>query len=353
MKHRVSFVGAFVCAVCFALALAGCSQTPAYTPETLNPTVSSPTIGKDGTLRVGVGGGAPFVVSGSDGSSSGLDIDVAAAVAGQLGLKLEVVSLGSGTSEIDIDSALKKGDVDIVMGASSSDKSATVWVSEPYTQTGVALFASEGTKAPTRDSSPKIAAQSSSTSAWAVTNAFGDDALVAKADLLSALSAVEMGDSQYVAADAVIGTYAALGQNVDVKPVAMLGSVGGYGIAVAAGNADLQKTVSEALAAVSNNGVVSTICAKWLGAALDLSTLPFIEVSSAASPAAKAAADQADGEASDETADASSASSESEVPPNEEAGSNAVLPGGTVAGDAASGASGQYVGTVEGAGQVA
>ena len=224
MKHRVSLVGAFVCAVCLAMALAGCSQTSAYTPETLTPTVSSPTIGKDGTLRVGVGGGAPFIVASSDATSSGLDIDVAAAIAGQLGLKLEVVPLGSSASEVDIDSALKKGDVDIVMSATSSDKSGSVWVSDPYTQTGVALFAPEGTAAPTRDSSPEIAAQSSSTSAWAVTNAFGDDALVAKADLLSALSAIETKDAQYVAADAVIGTYAALGQNVDVQPVAMAAS---------------------------------------------------------------------------------------------------------------------------------
>ena len=102
----------------------------------------------------------------------------------QLGLKLEVVTLGSAGSEVDVDSALRKGDVDIVMGATSSDESGNVWVSKPYTQTGVALFAAPESKVPSRDASPKIAAQSSSTSAWAVTNAFGDDALVAKADLL-------------------------------------------------------------------------------------------------------------------------------------------------------------------------
>ncbi|MDO4443551.1 MAG: transporter substrate-binding domain-containing protein [Slackia sp.] len=327
MKHRVSLVGAFACAVCLALALVGCSQTPAYTPETLNPTISSPTIGKEGTLRVGVGGGAPFVVSSSDGTSSGLDIDIAAAIANQLGLKLEVVSLGSGASEVDVEAALTKGDVDIVMSATSSDANGNVWVSQPYTQTGVALFAAEGTKVPSRDAAPKIAAQSSSTSAWAVTNAFGDDALVAKADLLSALSAVEKKDSQYVAADAVIGTYAALGQNVDVQPIAMLGSIGGYGIAVSADNTDLQKAVSDALSAASGNGVVATICTKWLGAALDLSALPGIEVSSSAAPGAKTAGDEAASDASGESEEIS----DDQVAPKEEAGSNAVLPSGDVA----------------------
>lgn len=345
MKHRMSFVGVFACAVCFALALAGCSQTAAYTPEELAPQVSSPVIGKDGTLRVGVGGGAPFVVSSADGSASGLDVDVAAAIAGQLGLKLEVVSLGDAGAEIDIDSALKKGDVDIVMSATSSDETGGVWVSEPYTQTGVALFAAPGTKAPSRDASPKIAAQSSSTSAWAVTNAFGDDALVAKADLLSALSAVETGDSAYVAADAVIGTYAALGQNVDVEPICVLGAVGGYGVAVAADNAELQKAVSDALAALKGNGLAGVVCSKWLGSTLDLSALPLVEVSSSSSVRAQ----------DDESEDAAQGSTETVddgVLPKAEAGSNAVLPDGTTpgsSGGAATGANGSASNTTTGA----
>ena len=244
MKHRVSLIGVFACAVCLVMTLAGCSQSTAYTPETLNPTVSSPTIGKDNTLRVGIGGGAPFYVStNSSSAASGLDVDMAAALADQLGLKLEVVSLGTG--EVDVQSALAKGDVDIVMSATSSDKGDSVWVSDPYTQTGIALFASPGTAAPSKSDAPKIAAQSSSTSAWAVTNAFGEDALVANSDLLSALSSVETKSATYVAADAVIGSYAALGQNVDVEPVAVLGTVGGYGVAVSASNTDLQRAISE------------------------------------------------------------------------------------------------------------
>lgn len=343
MKHRVSLVGAFACAVCLALALVGCSQTTAYTPETLEPTVSSPTIGKDGTLRVGIGGGAPFMVSASDGSASGLDVDMAAAIADQLGLKLEVVTLGSAGSEVDVDSALRKGDVDIVMGATSSDESGNVWVSKPYTQTGVALFAAPGSKVPSRDASPKIAAQSSSTSAWAVTNAFGDDALVAKADLLSALSSIETGDSKYVAADAVIGTYAALGQNVDVEPVCVLGSIGGYGVAANADNADLQEAVSGALEALTNNGIAGVVCSKWLGSALDLSALPLVEVSSSTAAATKTTdVDAADSDAAKEE------SVDGEVLPKAEAGSNAVLPGGTVAGSDSGAAAGTTTGSTAG-----
>lgn len=333
MKRRVSLVGMFACAVCLVMTLAGCSQGTAYTPETLNPTVSSPTIGKEGTLRVGVGGGAPFLVSTNSGNAaSGLDVDMAAALANQLGLKLEVVSLGTG--EVDVKSALAKGDVDIVMSATSSDKGDSVWVSDPYTQTGIALFASPGTAAPTKGGATKIAAQSSSTSAWAVTNAFGEEALVANSDLLSALSSVETKGATYVAADAVIGSYAALGQNVDVEPVAVLGTVGGYGVAVSAENVDLQKAVADALKAITGNGVADVVCSKWLGASIDLSALPLVEVSTSKSASVKADDSDSDDSSSEEKTggnesaveENSSDSADDGVEPKTEAGANAVLP---------------------------
>jgi len=169
MKHRVSLVVAFACAFCFALGLAGCSQAGSYEGKTLTPTISSPTIGQNGTLRVGIDadGGAPFVTSSSSASYAGLDVDMAAALADQLGLKLELVDVAGNAS-----SALADGDVDIVMSQTSTEKSSTMWVSDPYIETGVALFASNGsTTVPESVQASSIAAQSSSTSAWAVQNA--------------------------------------------------------------------------------------------------------------------------------------------------------------------------------------
>ena len=69
--------------------------------------------------------------------------------------------------------------------------------------------------------------------------------------MVSAFSLVETGKSQYVAADAVIGSYAALVQSVDVQPIALLGSKGGYCIGVDSSNQELQKAISAALTAVS------------------------------------------------------------------------------------------------------
>ena len=279
MKHRVSIVAVLACACCLALALAGCTQST-YRGKTLSPTVSTPTIGQSGTLRVGVDttGGAPFVVS-SNGTTTGLDVDMAAALAEQLGLKLEIVDVEGNAA-----SALSAGTVDIVMTQSSSEKNSNMWLSDPYIETGVALFAPLGTTAiPTSSSGAKIAAQTSSTSAWTVENAFGSDSLSSMSDLMSAFTAVNQGTVDYVASDAVIGTYAAMRQGIDVQPIALLGTKGGYCIGVSSSNKDLQTAVSKALSTISSNGVAEVVQTKWLGSAINLDSLTTIEVSSSKS----------------------------------------------------------------------
>lgn len=322
MKHRLSWIGLCACALCLAFGLLGCTQSEPYQPKALTPVVNTPVIGEEGTLRVGVNTdeGAPFIVS-SDSASDGLNIDIAAAIADEMGLKLKIVNIGT-----DAQSALETGEVDIVLNLTSSDASKTVWVSDPYLQTGVALFAGSGnTAVPTRGSSPKISAQSSSTSAWAVENAFGDDAIVPASDLMSAFSNIETGKAAYVAADAVIGSYAALYQNVDVVPIAVLGSVSGYCAGVSASNAELQTALATAISALSEKGIFGVISAKWLGGSLDLSALSVIETSTPASdPSATTAG--ADGEGSDAEGGASASAVNAD---GSTAGSNAVLPSST------------------------
>ena len=312
MKHRLFGIGALACALCLmAAVLSGCGQVGSYEPEELTPTVSTPAIGQSGTLRVGVdaAGGAPFVLA-SSGEMTGLDVDMAAALASQLGLKLELVDVGS-----DGAAAIENGTVDVVMGLSASERDESLWVSDPYVPTGVVLFASSDgqTTVPARDSSPKIAAQTSSTSAWAVENAYGDKAVEDASDLMSAFSSLETGSATYVASDAVIGTYAALRQNVDVTPIALFGAAGGYCLGVAADNSDLQEAVSGALQAISGNGVSDAVCEKWLGTSLDLSSLQVIEVSTSNAQAAGSGTSQ--GGSGSESASASTA------------GANAVVPG--------------------------
>ena len=316
---------ALVCcaaAACLAMVLAGCSSQQSYTPPEKSATVSSPTIGKSGTLRVGVNAGSP-PLAGSPSSSSkivGIDVDVAAALADQLGLKLEIVDVGT-----DPEAALKEGKVDVAMGI-GSESDVSFWRSPAYLPKGVALFStSANATVPTKASSPKIAAQVSSTSSWQVTNEFGQDALVSENDLKSAFAALADGSAQYVAADAVIGMYAAHSSGYDAQIVALMQQPGGYCVGMLEANTELQAAVKDALAALTDGGIVSVIEKKWLGMDIDASSLPLTTgASSAKTDESKANGDGATSGDGSENAPAAEDDEEGNVEDN--AGRNAVQP---------------------------
>ena len=313
---------ALVCcaaAACLAMVLAGCSSQQSYTPPEKSATVSSPAIGKSGTLRVGVNAGSP-PLAGSPSSSSkivGIDVDVAAALADQLGLKLEIVDVGT-----DPEAALKEGKVDVAMGI-GSEIEVSFWRSPAYLPKGVALFSTPANATvPTKASSPKIAAQVSSTSSWQVTNEFGQDALVSENDLKSAFAALADGSAQYVAADAVIGMYAAHSGGYDAQIVALMQQPGGYCVGVLEANTELQAAVKDALAALTDGGIVSVIEKKWLGTDIDASSPPLTTgASSAKTDESKTSGDESDG---GENAPAAEGDEEGNVESN--AGRNAVQP---------------------------
>ncbi len=266
------FIGAFVASALALFGLAGCASQESYQPPEKTPTLSSPTIAQDGVLRVGVHtGNAPL--AGQPASSSkivGLDVDVAAALADQFGLKLELVDVGT-----DAEAALTNGSVDIVMGVDKADSAATFWTSEAYLPTAVALFALPANDAvPTNEEAPVIAAQTSSKSSWAVSNEFESGTLVTTDDLKSAFAKLESGDVQYVAADAVIGTYAAHSAGYDVHIVALMQQPSGYAVGVLDSNAELKQAVSDALTSLTGTGIVGVIETKWLGSVLDLAQIP-------------------------------------------------------------------------------
>ena len=272
MKHLKRFAACCAAAVCCAAMLllaTGCQQQQeSYTPPEATPAVSKPVIAQEGVLRVGVNASnAPL--AGQPSSSTkivGIDVDMAAALADQLGLKLEVVDVST-----DAAGALTSGKVDVVMGVNKSD-SPSFWTSDTYLPTAVALFAqSSNSTVPANAESTKIAAQVSSNSAWAVTNEFDSSTITTTEDLKSAFSALEFGKVQYVAADAVVGSYVSNNAGMDVHMVALMQQASGYCVGVLDGNTQLKQAVSNALSAMNSNGVSSVIQKKWLGTTMDLS----------------------------------------------------------------------------------
>lgn len=302
-------IGALICAVvaCACLVLTGC-EGQKYTPESKEPTVSAAALGQAGTLRVGVNA-ASAPLAGQTASSArivGIDVDVAAYLADQLGCKVEIVDVGT-----EPEKALENKTVDVVLGIDASDTDVKYWKSESYLDTSVALFGTAAESAiPTTDSKPKIAAQASSKSSWRVTNLFGEDSLVVQSDLKSAFDSLSTGSARYVAADAVIGTYVAFSSGADDKIVALLQDPTGYCAAVSSSNTELQGAISSAMSKLKTGGMMAIIENKWLGVDLNLNSITVVKAPAAETPAAQPAAEE---EAEEPAAEEAPAEGDGEV----------------------------------------
>lgn len=269
MKRASVLVAALVIALSFSFVLAGCSSS-SYTPQAKDSTVSSSALNTDGVLRVGVNASnAPYAAEQS-GEIVGIDVDVAAALADEMGLKLELVDVGS-----NVASAFESDNVDIVLGVKENVEGC--WLSDPYMHSAVALFSTdENASAPDASGSFMISAQSSSMSAWDVTDRYGEDHLNGTNDLQGAFDALANGEANYAAADSTIGAYVAHDSGMDVYPIALLGDPVSNCIAVADSNTALQTALTNALQNIKDNGVINVIITKWLGQVSDITSLQVI-----------------------------------------------------------------------------
>jgi polar amino acid transport system substrate-binding protein len=267
-KHiKKAFSGAI--AICMAVALAilsGCAGTTGTKQAALTPQVNPPAVKEAGVLRVGVDiAHAPFAGS-SKGSIVGIDVDVAQAMAEQLGLKATIIDM-AGQSPDDL---LANGTVDVVMDVEQSGSQVnTGKLVGPYVFSGPALFTkTRSTEVPDIDiktlAGSKIAAQKDSLSAWTVDELIGKGTSSAKDSLADALKAVNDGSSTYAAADAIVGSYLAVDYD-NLSCVKILGTPIGVYCAVAASNNALAESLMNAMRTIRENGELSVIMSKWLG----------------------------------------------------------------------------------------
>lgn len=270
LKALPALLAVIALALCTCL-LCGCGASNSYTPEPNEQKVDNSLLHTPGTLRVGVNASnAPYAAE-SQGAIVGIDVDVAAALADELGLKLELVDVGSVA-----DQAFTSEDVDIVMGVGSDAQNC--WVSTPYLTSTIVLFAAEqNAKVPSQDDVFSVAAQASSMSAVEVTNRLGAEHLEATADIQAAFDQLKSGTTKYVATDSTIGSYVAHASNTDIYPIALLAEKTNYCIGAPTTAAGLQDAVSSALKTLSEGGVLKLIDQKWLGDQTDFTSLTVIE----------------------------------------------------------------------------
>ncbi len=273
MKRAISVVLTLVCALCVCVAFTGCASKE-YTPEKKQQTVKDTALNSAGTLRVGVDASSAPYATESSGQIVGINVDIAAAIADQLGLKLELVDVGSNSTK-----AFTSENVDIVMGVQSEN--SAYWLSDSYMSSAVALFATDkNATAPASSGSFKIAAQSSSMSAYEVTDKYGEKVLTSSPDLSTAFTSLQNKSVDYVAADSIIGAYIARSSGASVYPIALLQDPVKYSVAVSSTNTELQSAIKGALSTINKNGLVSVVMNKWLGNTTNLSSLNVIKKAS-------------------------------------------------------------------------
>jgi ABC-type amino acid transport substrate-binding protein len=288
----------------------GCT-TAEPEPE-LTPSVEPPTIGEAGVLRAGVDMEYPPFAGTDKGREAGLDIDVASALATQLGLELKTVDVKPSEAA----TALADGDVDVVLSVPFSEENlVSVSLAGTYATNGPGFFVSAaetgtaGSEDGTSSAQPEagadedadesdeetastdatdtaefhatvtldtvgaepIGVQEGSAAYWVLQYELGEDALVIFPTLREAMDALDAGAVGLIAGDAFVGAYIAR----DYDGIEFAGQVGPatpLGVAVAQDATDLEDAVREAMDALAADGVFDAIRQTWVGDLPELET---------------------------------------------------------------------------------
>ena len=258
-----------ICAVLVAICtmLCGCQQGT-YQIEQKSSTVNSSDLVKAGQLTVGVNGSNAPLASKAN-KLQGIDVDVASALADELGLKVEFVDVGTSGSN-----SLENKKVDCVMGIDSASSHSGMTLSSEYVKTGSALFAKDANAgAPVKGDSNIIEGQMATTAVSRAQNQYEANHVKAKTDMDSCFNDLLNGTVNYVAADAVIGSYYALNNNTGAKIVAMLQRPSGYCIGTLEKNTGLAEKIENAISAIKARGTFDVIANKWVANSLNLDSV--------------------------------------------------------------------------------
>lgn len=265
---RRAFALGMVLAACVAMvALAGCQQQK---KTELQPTVAPPAIMQAGVLKVGVNLDYPPFAGTDNGRQAGLDLDVAAALAEKLGLKLETVDVKAS----DAATALADRRADVVLSVPfSAESGSDVSLAGSYVSDGPGYFvAVDNTASAVPTMTPaklpttvaSIGAQTGSVAYWLLTRSLVPGTVKGYGSLRDALADLDSKDLKVVAGDTVVGAYIAR----DFDRVRFAGQVTPanlLGAAVKPDNTALGDKVRSALDELAADGILDALRLKWVG----------------------------------------------------------------------------------------
>lgn len=227
-----------------------------------SPRVDDSSLVSPGTLTVGLSSStstAPLVMRNAADEVFGVDVDLAAALAQELGLKVSYVGVSDPSASLGTS-------CDIVLGVRSSARGSSYAVSGDYAQSAAAFFRKgEAAQATVPDLSGKrVGLQTGSMSETTLRNTGLSMEVQGYPNLNEAFDALAAGQVDYVLCDAYSGAFLSRSH----KGVSFAGTLDipvTVGFACSASNATLQSAVSDALAAIQANGVYDIIRLAWVG----------------------------------------------------------------------------------------
>jgi polar amino acid transport system substrate-binding protein len=277
--HRIQAVVLAGILAATSLGLTGCF-TPGREGALALPTppsIAPPDIVSPEVLRVGFDSShAPF--AGLSGQNIiGIDVDIAAALAEQMGLKLEIVEI----KDQDVNALLKGIDaegnpipddarIDMVMSVQTDAAAPFAGIQVgPYLIDGTAVFA-VGLSSDPKEFNPadlngvKIVAKEGTLSAWRVTKDYGEESLITYPSLEKAFEELAAGTVSYAAADAIVGSFLAV-QYENVRCEGMFSESEGVYVGFAPDKQKLAEQLTKELRDLRDSGKLQVIVAKWLG----------------------------------------------------------------------------------------
>ena len=207
----------------------------------------------------------PYEMTTDAGAFEGIDIDTAQAIADKLGLELQI-------DDMDFDAALlsvQQGKADIAMaGVTVTDERKNVMDFSDSYATGIqSIIVPEGSDIASPDdlAGKKIGTQRGTTGYIYCSDDFGDDAVVAYDDGLTAVQALNNGQ-----VDAVVIDNAPAKEFVAANPGLVLLDTSyaeeDYAIGMAKGNTALEDAVNAALEELKADGTLQSIVDKYITA---------------------------------------------------------------------------------------
>lgn len=234
------------------------SQARIDDANTLEPQVSVPTIKENGYLTVGIKAdtGVPFSQTDSQSRYWGLDIDLASALASELGLHVRFVGVSDAT-------AVQKS-CDVVMNVEDGEAEGVAQTAV-YAQQSISLFGrgKQGSLTQEELVGRTIGARDAIAVQTTLSQLFPTASIEVFGNMQDCMEALALGKVDYVAADSATGNYFAE-QTGDISQIGTIDDPVDIGCGIVDSNADLAQALQTSLDDLKASGKYQLIRNRWL-----------------------------------------------------------------------------------------